>query len=243
MIRTLIAVNTAFERSGEPGVPVTDQERETVSVILKVHQQITGLLDHPRARGMGGDPGQVHAASAVLDEEQHIQAAQLHRVDVEEIRCEDRRALPGQERPPGLPAWPRRGIDARVRENLPQGRRRHRISQSDQFIVDAPIAPARVVTSHLQYQPASVWPAWCTAVPERGADRPNAARRASRTRGAPPDMRTVVTCVLTVPERDTPCPLFLRKHGSWFTTALYSRAEKCCIPTDTEGTGHGDCGG
>jgi len=44
-----------------------------------------------------------HAAGAVLDEEQHVQAAQEHRIDTEEVRGEDRRGLPGQERPPGLP--------------------------------------------------------------------------------------------------------------------------------------------
>jgi hypothetical protein len=40
-------------------------------VILEVHQEITGLLGHPRARGMGGDSGQVHAPGAMLNEEQH----------------------------------------------------------------------------------------------------------------------------------------------------------------------------
>jgi hypothetical protein len=64
-------------------------------MIFEVHQQVPGSLGHPRARGMTGDPGQVHAAGAVLDEEQHVQAAQEHRVDVEEIRREDRLRLPG----------------------------------------------------------------------------------------------------------------------------------------------------
>jgi hypothetical protein len=50
---------------------------------------------------VGGDAGQVHAAGAVLDEEQDVQAAQEHRVDVEEVGGEDRGGLPGQERAPG----------------------------------------------------------------------------------------------------------------------------------------------
>ena len=33
---------------------------------------------------MASDPGQVHAAGAVLDEEQHVQTAQEHGIDVEE---------------------------------------------------------------------------------------------------------------------------------------------------------------
>jgi hypothetical protein len=34
---------------------------------------------------MGGDPGQVHAPGAVLDEEQYVQAAQEDGIDVEEV--------------------------------------------------------------------------------------------------------------------------------------------------------------
>ena len=52
---------------------------------------------------MGGDPGQVHAPGAVLDEEEHIQTAKEHCVDVEETHGEDRRGLSLQECPPGLP--------------------------------------------------------------------------------------------------------------------------------------------
>jgi len=44
-------------------------------------------------RGQGGDACQVHAPGAVLDEEQHIQAALEYGVDVEEVRGEDRLRL------------------------------------------------------------------------------------------------------------------------------------------------------
>jgi hypothetical protein len=73
-----------------------------VSAVLEIHQQVAGLLGHPGAGRMRGDAGQVHAAGTVLDKEQHVQAPQEHGVDVEEICCEDRRDLPGQECPPGL---------------------------------------------------------------------------------------------------------------------------------------------
>ena len=71
---------------------------------------------------MRGDPGQVHAEGAV-DEERYVQAAQEHRVNVEEVRRKDRLGLGIQERPPGLPGPGGRGIDARVLEDLPDGRR------------------------------------------------------------------------------------------------------------------------
>jgi hypothetical protein len=66
---------------------------------------------------MSGDPGQVHAASAVLNEEQHVPAAQEHGIDVEEVRGHDRLRLGFQEGPSGLPGPPGRGIDPGVLED------------------------------------------------------------------------------------------------------------------------------
>ena len=44
------------------------------------------------------------------------------------------------------------GVDSRALEDLPHGRRRELVSQADQFAVDAPVAPARVVSDHSQHQ-------------------------------------------------------------------------------------------
>ncbi len=118
-----------IERCGELGIPVMDEELEAASLVLEVHEQVAGLLGHPLAGGVGGYPGQVHAAGAVLDEEQHVQAAQEDGVDVEEVRREDRRGLPAQERPPGQPGPRLCGADAGVLEDLPHRRRRERIAQ------------------------------------------------------------------------------------------------------------------
>jgi hypothetical protein len=52
---------------------------------------------------MSGDPGQVHLPRAVLDEEEHMQTAQEHGIDVEEVHGQDRLGLGLQERSPGLP--------------------------------------------------------------------------------------------------------------------------------------------
>ena len=51
--------------------------------------------------------------------------------------------LGGQERPPGLPGSPGRGVDARVLEDLPGCRRRELMTQAGQLAVDAPAAPAK----------------------------------------------------------------------------------------------------
>ena len=84
---------------------------------------------------MGGDPGQVHPAGAVLDEEQHIQAAKQHGIDVEEVRRQDRLGLGLQERPPGLADSPGRGVDARVFEDLPHRRRRDLMPRAGQLTI------------------------------------------------------------------------------------------------------------
>ena len=130
-----------IEPNGEHRIPVTDQEFQAVSTALEVHQQIAGLLGHPLPRRVSGDPGQVHTAGAVLDEEQDLQAPQKHGVDMEEVDSEDRRGLTGQERPPGLPCSSGRGIDARVLEDLPHRRRSDCIPQAGQLAVDASVPP------------------------------------------------------------------------------------------------------
>src|SRR5439155_8691367 len=78
------------EGRGELGVPITDQELQAVRLTFQVHQQVTGLLDHPVTCGMGGDAGQVHAAGVMFDEEQHVQAPQELGVGVEVVRVEYR---------------------------------------------------------------------------------------------------------------------------------------------------------
>ena len=61
------------EGRGELGVPVADQELQAASLVFEVYQEVAGLLDHPCTCGVSRDPGKVHAAGAVLDEEQHVQ--------------------------------------------------------------------------------------------------------------------------------------------------------------------------
>jgi hypothetical protein len=124
-------------------------------VILEVHYQVTGLLRHPLTRRVGRDPGQVHSAGAVLDEKQHIQAAQQHGVDMEEVGPEDRLGLGFQERPPGLPGPRGRRVDASVLEDPPDCRRRELtlehgdlVAQDQDLRVLGPLRPGQ------QAQPA-----------------------------------------------------------------------------------------
>ena len=89
-------------------------------MILEVHQEITGLLGHPRARGMGGDSGQVHAPGVMLNEEQ--QRTGGARTPCRRGRS-PRRGSPSlglQERPLGLPGPSGCRVDVRLLEDLPR---------------------------------------------------------------------------------------------------------------------------
>jgi hypothetical protein len=60
-----------------------------------------GLLGGPGPGGVGGDPGDVHPAGAVLDHDEHVETAKEDGVDVGKVDREDRVGLRGQELPPG----------------------------------------------------------------------------------------------------------------------------------------------
>ena len=75
MIRNVGAGEHSVERGGELTVPVADQEPEPVRSLSEVHQQVAGLLGDPVAGGVGGDPGEVHAAGVVLDHDEDVEAA------------------------------------------------------------------------------------------------------------------------------------------------------------------------
>jgi len=53
------------------------------------------------ALGWAVTPAQVHPAGAVLDEHQHVQPGQQHRVNMEKVDGQDPGGLGVQELPPG----------------------------------------------------------------------------------------------------------------------------------------------
>ena len=63
------------ERGGELAVPVADQESELVGAVIEVHEQVAGLLSDPGSGRVGGDPGDVHAATVVLERDDDVEAA------------------------------------------------------------------------------------------------------------------------------------------------------------------------
>ena len=88
---------------GELGIAVADQEPKSAGVVAEVHEEVAGLLGDPGSGGVCGDPGEVHAAGAVLDHDEDVEAAEEDGVDVGEVDREDRVGLRCQELSPGRP--------------------------------------------------------------------------------------------------------------------------------------------
>lgn len=74
----------------------------------------------------------------MLDDEQNVQAAQEHGIDMEEVGRQDRLRLGVQERSPGEPRPRGHRVKAGVLEDPPDRRRRDLMAQADQLTVDAP---------------------------------------------------------------------------------------------------------
>jgi hypothetical protein len=133
-------------------IAVADQEPEPVGAVAKVHEQVAGLLGHPGSGGVGSDPGDVYTSAGVLDDDEDVEAAQEDCVDVGEVNREDRLGLGAEEL---LPRWAgalRGGIDAGGPQDLPDGGGGDRVTESDEFAVDASVAPGGVLPGHPQHQ-------------------------------------------------------------------------------------------
>jgi hypothetical protein len=110
---------------------------------------------------VGGDPGDVYAAAAVLDHQQDVEAAEEDGVDVGEVDREDRVGLRGEELSPGRAGASWSGVDPRVLQDRPYGGGGNPVAESDQFALNASVAPVRVLVGHPQHQGAEgLWGGW-----------------------------------------------------------------------------------
>jgi hypothetical protein len=118
--------------------------------------------------GVGGDPGEVHAAAPVLDHHQDVEAAEEDGVDVGEVDGEDGAGLRGEELSPGRAGPQGSGLDARGLEDHPHGGGGEMVAESDQLAVDAAVAPGRVLAGHPQHQgPDRLWGGWAAWLASR----------------------------------------------------------------------------
>ena len=136
-----------IERGGEAGVPVMQDELHPRPGILQVHEQVPGLLDHPRLDRVPGGSEDAYPAGAVLNHGKDVDLRSVEQVGGEEVQRQDPLRLGPQELGPArsLPAG--RGIDAGVLEDLPDRGRRHGDAEPGQLAVDAAVTPRLVLPS------------------------------------------------------------------------------------------------
>jgi hypothetical protein len=103
-----------IERGGEAGVPVVQDELHPRPGIHQVHEQVPGLLDHPRLDRMPGGSEDAYPARAVLYNGKDVDLRSVEQAGREEVQRQDPLRLGPQELSPArsLPAG--RGIDAGV---------------------------------------------------------------------------------------------------------------------------------
>ena len=95
-----------IERGGEAGVPVMQDELHPRPHIFQVHEQVPGLLDHPRRDRVPGGSEDAYPAGAVLDDGKDVDLRSVEQAGGEEVQRQDPLRLGPQELGPArsLPA-------------------------------------------------------------------------------------------------------------------------------------------
>jgi len=131
------------EAPGELRVPIPEQD-----VLVPEgsgDREVPGLLGHPgRVRSAGG-AGHVDPSGRELDEEQDVERLQEHRLDREEVACDDSSALCSQELAPGRTGSTRRGPEAGATQDPPDGARSDPDPQLAEFALDSHASPSGVL--------------------------------------------------------------------------------------------------
>ena len=108
-----VGAEDRIEGVGELRIPVADEKLDLSDAVFQLHEQVAGLLGHPRPGRAGRHAQDVDTAGSKLDHEQHIQALQQDGVDWKKsqaripVACADRncrqvspaRQVPGRCRP------------------------------------------------------------------------------------------------------------------------------------------------
>jgi hypothetical protein len=122
--------------------------------------EVFGVADEQVACCLGGQgTGRVRGGTGVADvsgfdvnEEQDVVPAQGCGLDGEEVARDG--GLGAQELSPDHLGAPGCGVDAMVPEDLPHGRWRDRMSEADEFAVDAPVPAGRILSCEAQDEAA-----------------------------------------------------------------------------------------
>jgi hypothetical protein len=182
-----------IEAVGELPVPIPNEKANRLRSRAECPCDLPRLLSDPLGVWMGRAPSEVHGATGDWDEEQHVQTAQPHRVDREEIHRDHTRRLRPQELAPRGPAPPSSRSELFLTQRLLDGRRRYDDAEPFQFTNDTLVAPPRIFASepkdqrsHLKVDRRS--PGWSAVRPpfRDEAAVPTEQRGGRNEKGSPP---------------------------------------------------------
>jgi hypothetical protein len=140
----------SVEASGELGVAVADQVAKARWLLLECPSEVAGLLCDPLSGRVGGAADEVDAAAAHLDEEEHVQPLKRDPLDREEVDCEDALRRLAQKRPPGHARTLTGRTEARLAQDLPDGRRRDSHAEPIDLADDPLVTPAWVLAGETE---------------------------------------------------------------------------------------------
>jgi hypothetical protein len=133
------------EAVGELRVSVPDEKPGCSAAFGQDERQVASLLGDPLPHRVGSDAREVDPPSVDLDEEQHVETAEKHRVDGEKVAGQHGCRLGLQELRPGRTRSPGCRLDSVLTQDGPHGRRRQPDSGGSQLSVNPPVSPRGVL--------------------------------------------------------------------------------------------------
>ena len=129
------------------GVTIVEQKPELDVFFGEVERDVPRLLGDPGRMGMGRDASDPNPSPSELEKEEHVEPAEGHGVDGEEIGGDDARRLSSQELAPrrAMPPWG--GPEAAVFQDPSDRARSQCHAEFDQLTLDPAVAPPRVLPS------------------------------------------------------------------------------------------------
>ena len=99
----MILMPSAAKTASKELVYLVSRSRTRNCAVGEVHREVPGLLGHPVGDRLGGDAADPYETRVVVDEDEHVEPAEEHGVDMEEVTRHQALRLGGKELRPGRP--------------------------------------------------------------------------------------------------------------------------------------------
>ncbi len=153
------------EGAGELRIAIADEELDRRCLVGELHREVSSLLGDPVDDRRGGDSGDSYETAVVVDEDEHVEPTEEHRVDVEEVARDQTLGLCSEELRPGRSRPPWRWVDTVAFQYRPDAGWGDRDAHGGELAVDATISPGRVLLRQADHEGSG-------PLDDRGSTRP-----------------------------------------------------------------------